>query len=190
MTLIQPLIRWALRITIWKNNKQSILCYSYSGKRVSPPREHWPWFLNRPLSVSLLLFGCTSQPHACQLAWVRLVVESWTVKYRWCINIPQWALMVGPSEKVSLTWHIWQTGEKGVDLQINAGFCRHSTRCPNKRNGNTHFDLNTHCRVMQLEKARFGKRMRPALYRNRSALMRPEGAAVRLVSCCTNPRKE
>ena len=37
------------------------------------------------------------------------------------------------------------------------------------------------CRVRELEKA---------LYRNRSPLMRQEGAAVRLVSCCTNPRKE
>jgi len=46
------------------------------------------------------------------------------------------------------------------------------------------------CRVRELEKARFRKRMRPALYRNRSPLMRREGAAVRLVSCCTNPRKE
>ena len=32
--------------------------------------------------------------------------------------------------------------------------------------------------------------MRPALYRNRSPLMRWKGAAVRLVSCCTNPRNE
>ena len=46
------------------------------------------------------------------------------------------------------------------------------------------------CRVRELEKARFGKRMRLALYRNRSLLMRREGAAVRLVRCCTNPRKE
>ena len=45
------------------------------------------------------------------------------------------------------------------------------------------------CTVRELEKARFRKRTRPALYRNRSPLMRPEGAAVRLVSCCTNPRK-
>ena len=44
------------------------------------------------------------------------------------------------------------------------------------------------CRVRELEKARFGKRTRPALYRNRSPLMRQEGATV-LVSCCTNPRK-
>ena len=118
MTLIQPLIRWALRITIWKNNKQNIVCCSYSGKTVSTPREHWPWFLNRSLSVNLLLLGCTSEPHVCQLAWVRLVVESWRVKYRWCINISQWALMVGPSEKVSLTWPICQIGEKGVDLPM------------------------------------------------------------------------
>ena len=46
------------------------------------------------------------------------------------------------------------------------------------------------CRVRELEKVRFGKRMRLALYRNRSPSMRREGAAVRLVSWCTNPRKE
>ena len=46
------------------------------------------------------------------------------------------------------------------------------------------------CRVRELEKVRFGKRTRPALYRNRPPLMKQEGAAVRLVSCCTNPRKE
>ena len=45
-------------------------------------------------------------------------------------------------------------------------------------------------RVRELEKARFGKRMRLALYRNRSPLMRRKGAAIRLVSCSTNPRKE
>ena len=39
------------------------------------------------------------------------------------------------------------------------------------------------CKVRELEKVRFGKRTRPALYRNTSALMRREGAAVRLVSC-------
>ena len=39
------------------------------------------------------------------------------------------------------------------------------------------------CKVRELEKVRFGKRTRPALYRNTSALMRQEGAAVRLVSC-------
>jgi len=38
------------------------------------------------------------------------------------------------------------------------------------------------CRVRELEKARFRKRTRPALYRNRSPLMRREGAAVRLLS--------
>ena len=43
---------------------------------------------------------------------------------------------------------------------------------------------------MELEKARFRKRRRPALYRNRSPLMRLEGAAVRLVSCFTDLRKE
>ena len=46
------------------------------------------------------------------------------------------------------------------------------------------------CRVRELEKLRFGERRRLALYRNRPPLMRQEGAAVRLVSCCTNPRKE
>ena len=46
------------------------------------------------------------------------------------------------------------------------------------------------CRVRELEKARFGKRTRPALYRTILPLMRRERAAVRLVSCCTNPRKE
>ena len=49
---------------------------------------------------------------------------------------------------------------------------------------------NACCWVRELEKARFRKRWRPALYRNRSPLMRQEGAALRLVSCCTNPRKE
>ena len=46
------------------------------------------------------------------------------------------------------------------------------------------------CKVRELEKARFGKIMRQALHGNRSPLMRREGAAVRLVSCCTNPSKE
>ena len=46
------------------------------------------------------------------------------------------------------------------------------------------------CRVRELEQARFGKRTSPALYRKRSPLMRREGAAVRLASCCPNPRKE
>ena len=46
------------------------------------------------------------------------------------------------------------------------------------------------CKVRELEQARFRKRMRPALYRNRSPLMRWEGAAVRLVSCYTNLRNE
>ena len=45
-------------------------------------------------------------------------------------------------------------------------------------------------RVRGLEKARFGERTRPALYRNGPPLMRREGAAVGLVSCCTDPRKE
>ena len=35
------------------------------------------------------------------------------------------------------------------------------------------------CRVRELEKMRFRERMRPALYRNRSPLMRQEGAVVR-----------
>ena len=46
------------------------------------------------------------------------------------------------------------------------------------------------CSIRVLEKARFRKTMRPAFYRNRSPLMRWERAAVRLVSCCTNPRSE
>ena len=45
-------------------------------------------------------------------------------------------------------------------------------------------------KVRDLEKGRFWKRTRPELYRNRSSLMRWEGAAVRLVSCYTNPRKK
>ena len=49
--------------------------------------------------------------------------------------------------------------------------------------------METQRRVRELEKARFRKR-KPILYRNRSPLMRREGAAVRLVSCYTNPRKE
>ena len=47
----------------------------------------------------------------------------------------------------------------------------------------------TNCRVRELEEARFGKRIRPALHRNRSPLMRREGAAVRLESCCTTQEK-
>ena len=35
------------------------------------------------------------------------------------------------------------------------------------------------CRVRELETVRFGKRTGPALYRDRSPLMRREGAAVR-----------
>ena len=42
----------------------------------------------------------------------------------------------------------------------------------------------------ELEKVRFRKRTRPAVYRNGSPLMRREGAAVSLVSCCTYPRRE
>ena len=49
---------------------------------------------------------------------------------------------------------------------------------------------NKKCRVRELEKVKFGKRTRPALYRNRSPLMWREGAAVRLVSCCVNPKKK
>ena len=52
------------------------------------------------------------------------------------------------------------------------------------------FTLGWDCKIRKLEKARFGKRTRPAIYRNGSPLMRREGAAVRLVSCCTNPREE
>ena len=46
------------------------------------------------------------------------------------------------------------------------------------------------CRVRELEKVRFGERMRPILYRNRSPLMRQKGAAVRPVNCCTKSRRE
>ena len=46
------------------------------------------------------------------------------------------------------------------------------------------------CRVKKLGKVKFGKMRIRALFRNRSPLMRREGAAVRLVSCCANPRKE
>ena len=46
------------------------------------------------------------------------------------------------------------------------------------------------CQVRELEKARFRKRTRLALYRNRSPLMRREGAAVRIARCCAYPRKE
>ena len=46
------------------------------------------------------------------------------------------------------------------------------------------------CKSRELEKARFRKRMRPALYRNRSPLMRQVGAAVRLVGCCAKSRRE
>ena len=45
------------------------------------------------------------------------------------------------------------------------------------------------CRVRELEKVRLGKRARLAPYRNRSPLMRREGAAVRLVSWYANPRR-
>ena len=38
--------------------------------------------------------------------------------------------------------------------------------------GNSKNSLGSYCRVRELEKARFRKRMRPALYRNRSPLMR------------------
>lgn len=52
------------------------------------------------------------------------------------------------------------------------------------------FMLGWDCRVRKLEKAKFGKRTRPAIYRSGSPLTRREGAAVSLVSCCTNPRKQ
>ena len=45
------------------------------------------------------------------------------------------------------------------------------------------------CRVRELEKVRFGERMRPILYRNRSPLMRQEGAAVRPGNCCAKSRE-
>ena len=38
--------------------------------------------------------------------------------------------------------------------------------------GNSKNSLGSYCRVRELEKARFRKRMRPALYRSRSPLMR------------------
>ena len=44
------------------------------------------------------------------------------------------------------------------------------------------------CRVRELEKLRFRERRRLALYRNRSPLMRREGAAVRSVGCCAKKR--
>ena len=46
------------------------------------------------------------------------------------------------------------------------------------------------CRIRELEKTSFGKRMRPALHRNRSPLMRRERAAVRVLSCCIDSRKQ
>ena len=46
------------------------------------------------------------------------------------------------------------------------------------------------CKVREVEKARFGKRMSLALYRNISSLLRQEGAAVRLVNCCAKSRRE
>ena len=45
------------------------------------------------------------------------------------------------------------------------------------------------CKVRELEKARFRKRTRAALHRNRSPLMRQEGAAVRLVSATLTQEK-
>ena len=65
-----------------------------------------------------------------------------------------------------------------------AGFCA-LKRWRTRRNLN----LPGFGRVRELMNTRF-RRVRPALYRNRSPLMRREGAAVRSVSCCTNPRKE
>ena len=44
--------------------------------------------------------------------------------------------------------------------------------------------MNRPCKVKELEKVRFEKRTRLALYRNRSSLIRREGAAVRLVGFC------
>ena len=46
------------------------------------------------------------------------------------------------------------------------------------------------CKVREVEKARFGKRMSLALYRNISSLLRQEGAAVRLLNCCAKSRRE
>ena len=47
-----------------------------------------------------------------------------------------------------------------------------------------------HCKVRELEKARFRGRTRPILYRIRSPLMRQEGAAVRPSSCSAKSRRE
>ena len=46
------------------------------------------------------------------------------------------------------------------------------------------------CKVRELEKARFRKRTRLALYRNRSPLMRQEGAAVRPENCYPKSRRK
>ena len=46
------------------------------------------------------------------------------------------------------------------------------------------------CRVRELEKAKFRKRTRLALYRNRSPLMRPERGSSQISECYTNSRKE
>ena len=48
----------------------------------------------------------------------------------------------------------------------------------------------TELKVKGVRKERFRKSKRPALYRNRSPLMRREGAAVILASCCTNLRNK
>ena len=45
------------------------------------------------------------------------------------------------------------------------------------------------CRVRELEKTRFRKRTRPGLNRNRSPLMRQNGAVVRLVSATLTQEK-
>ena len=52
--------------------------------------------------------------------------------------------------------------------------------------------LTAFCKVRELEKARLEKKkkMKLALYRKRSPLVRREGAAVRLVRCCAKSRRE
>ena len=61
---------------------------------------------------------------------------------------------------------------------------------PSSRQYSTGTKPEIKCRVRELEKVKFGKRTRLALYGNRSPIIRQEGAAARLVSCCTNPRKQ
>ena len=69
----------ALRIAIWENSKQSILCYVYSGKGVSSPRGRGLCFLKGSHSQSLLRSGCTSERQG-RTARAMLVVEFWRVQ--------------------------------------------------------------------------------------------------------------